>query len=213
MIQNRRLKIALMTGIAGGRKSLKLPHGGILVTCVALHQGVCADQRKPILMVANRVDGNLPTFYAVALFAIGAELAAMNVRMAVGAAGTYIFEHQAQVALSAPYIRVHSAQGILRLVVVEFRKAANRLPAGKGMAVLAGSSQPPMRTPHRCMRSCGRLLRRIGRRQQRSDRHDQCEKASRHLNLIPRMPVEGTQRRECMHAAKLTAEGSPWPPW
>ena len=41
---------------------------------------------------------------------------------------------------------VHSAQRILRLVVIEFRNGANRLPRIRRVAVLAGDIQVSVRT-------------------------------------------------------------------
>ena len=42
-----------------------------------------ADQREAILVVANRLHGHFPTLDRVTRFAITAELAAVNVRVAI----------------------------------------------------------------------------------------------------------------------------------
>lgn len=52
-----------------------------------------ADQREAILMITNRLHRDLPALDGVARFAIRAELAAVEVRMAVRAFLTHIGEN------------------------------------------------------------------------------------------------------------------------
>src|ERR1035438_9238879 len=85
VVENRRLEVLLMAGVTSRRQSLELPGRGILVALVALHQGVRPYQRKAVLVVANRILRDIPTLDRVATFALGAELAAMNIRVAIGA--------------------------------------------------------------------------------------------------------------------------------
>ncbi len=104
----------------------------------ALQHGVSADQRKAVLVVPDLLIGSFPTFHRVALFASGAELAAVNIGVAVRATGACVLEHQIGVALAAGHLDVHSAQRIAGLVVVEFGDVADRFPVGGGVAVFAG---------------------------------------------------------------------------
>jgi hypothetical protein len=121
VINNWSKKVLLVAGIAGGRQADKLPRRRVLVTVFALQQGVCPNQGESILVVLNRLQRNLPAFYRVAVRAIGAKLTPMEVGVTIGALRTHIFEDQAGVALAAPYVLVHAAQGISGQVVIEFR--------------------------------------------------------------------------------------------
>jgi len=62
----------------------------------------------------------------------------MNIRVTVGAMGTYIFEDEISVALSTCHLLVHAAQRIAGVVMIELRIRANRFPACVGVALLAG---------------------------------------------------------------------------
>ena len=119
----------------------------------ALDQRVCAYQGKAVLVIANRFQGDIPPLHGVATFAIGAELAAMNVGVAISAGLTYVLEDEAGVALGASNLLVHAAQGVAGLVVIEFRIAANWLPTGVGMTVLARRCDWPMGIRHLGLRS------------------------------------------------------------
>lgn len=74
----------------------------------------------------------------MALFAASAELAAVQVRMAVRALRAYVAEHQINMTAAAVHLFVQAAQGIGSPVVAEFRLAANRFPTGEGMATVTG---------------------------------------------------------------------------
>lgn len=100
-----------------------------------------ANQGETIEVLTSSLQGNTPTFHGVALFAISTELRFMNVGMTVGALGADIREHGAGVALHACDFGVHTHERILRLVVIEFRDIADRLPTGGRMAVVAGDVQ------------------------------------------------------------------------
>jgi hypothetical protein len=106
------------------------------VACFALHHGVRADQWKPILVILNVPVGDLPAFHGMATFAIRAELAAMDIRMTIGAMSTYILENKRGVALGAAYILVHSPQRIAGVVVIELGDGADRLPTRVRVTVL-----------------------------------------------------------------------------
>ena len=68
-----------------------------------------ADERKAILVVANRGHGDVPAFDGVTRFAIRAELATMNVRMAVRALLSKIRKGEFHMTLGALHFFVHSA--------------------------------------------------------------------------------------------------------
>jgi hypothetical protein len=72
-------------------------------------------------VIANGVEGDIPTLDGVTAFTICAELAAMDVGVAICAVLADIFEDEAGMALSAAYFLMHTAQGISCLVVIEFR--------------------------------------------------------------------------------------------
>lgn len=96
---------------------------------VALHNGMRAEQWKPIEVVLNRLIGNLPAQNRVALCAIGSHLRAVNVRVAIGAIFSDVRKYRLRVATRAGNFRVHSAQRVFRGVVIEFGDRANRGPA------------------------------------------------------------------------------------
>lgn len=149
----RVLPIIHVAGLARCRKSQELPDSGALVTLVALHHGVRAQQRKSVEVLLDRLIRDIPTRHGVALGAIGSHLTAMNVGVAVRAVFADIRKDRFDVALRAGNFFVHAAKGISRGVVVEFRNGANRNPAGAGVAVLARNGKRAVRVP------CGLLLR------------------------------------------------------
>jgi len=55
VVDDRGLKIFLMARVASCREPEKLPAGCILVALIALHQGMCSDERKAILVVFDCV--------------------------------------------------------------------------------------------------------------------------------------------------------------
>lgn len=95
----------------------------------------------------------------MAAFAVGSELTAMNVGMAVCATRADIMKNQGCVALSTGHIFMHAAERITGLIVIEFRAGADRLPAGIGVAVLAGNGDRPMGIGHLRSRIYSGLLR------------------------------------------------------
>ncbi len=87
---------------------------------LALHQRVRTHQREAIGMVLDGLQRNLPPLHRMALRAIGAKLAAVNIGMAVRTLRADVLEHHAGVALRAGYILMHPAQRISGKVVIEF---------------------------------------------------------------------------------------------
>ena len=141
------LKLRHVTGRASSRESLVLADGGALVTLVALHHRMRTEQRKPVEVILNGLHRNIPTAHRVALGTIGAELTAMNIRVAVRAVLADIGEDGPDMAFRAINFFVHSAKRISRGVVVEFWDRANRGPARARVTILAGYRKGSVRTP------------------------------------------------------------------
>ena len=161
-----RLKIFRVTGIAGGLETLELTHRSALMARVAIQRRMRSHQGKTILVVLDLLHRNLPAFHGVALFASGAELALVNVGVAVGALGRHIAEYQLGMAGHAGHFFVHAAQGIPGLVVIKLRHAADGLPSTERVAVLARDIQRSMRTP-------GGLVALLGHRGQGTQHREQ----------------------------------------
>lgn len=98
---------------------------------------MCPDQRKPILVIPDSVQRDLPAPNGVALLAVGAHLAAMQVGVAVRALLADIGEDEAGMARRAVQLLMHAAQRIAGLIVVELGDRADWLPTRVGMAVFA----------------------------------------------------------------------------
>lgn len=176
VIENRGEEVVLMAGIAICRKALELTGGGVLVALFALNQRVCAYKWKAVLVIAYCFQGNVPPLHGVATFAIGTELSAMNVGVAISASFTYVLENEAGVALGASNLLVHAAQGVAGLVVIEFRIGSDGLPTGVGVTVLARYGDWPMGIRNLGLRSDrGRRRMVIGC----LDRHDSEERQHR----------------------------------
>ena len=77
------LKVVRVARVTLGREPLKLSCGCAFVARFAVNGRVRTDQREAILVVAYRLYSDTPTFNRVTRFAIGAELRAVNVGMAV----------------------------------------------------------------------------------------------------------------------------------
>lgn len=123
--------------ITCGGQSDKLPHGRALVTVRAFGHRMRAHQRKAVRVVLDFLRGYLPALHRVALLAIGAELAPVNVSVAIRAMGAHVLEHHRRVALGAAHFLVHAAQRIPCLVVIELGHGPDRFPACVSMTVLA----------------------------------------------------------------------------
>ena len=122
-------EVPLMARIASGGQTLELAHGRVLVTRIAVHRGVRADQWKTIDVLVDLLNRNIPALYGVALLAVGAHLPLVNVRVAVRALGAHVREDQLGVALRTAQALMHAAQGILRGVVIKLGNGPERLPS------------------------------------------------------------------------------------
>src|ERR1700756_4584925 len=92
-------------------------------------------------MIAYRLYRNRPTLNCVARFAIGAELPAVKIGMAVRALLAHVGKYQFDMALRARHFFVHAPQRVARRVVFKFRNATDGLPTQRGMAVFAGNTK------------------------------------------------------------------------
>ena len=143
------LKVRLVAGEARRRHRLKFAVGAALVAGIAVHSCVGTGQRETIVVLLHIFNGDRPSADGVALLAIRAQLALVNIGVAVLAALPNVGENHLHVTLGAGDSRVHAAQRIARLVMVELRNCADRPPAIRGVAVLARDRQAAVRTvPH-----------------------------------------------------------------
>ena len=141
-----RLKVCQVAGVARRRHNLELAVGAVLVAGIAVDRRVGTGQREAVVVLLDVFNSDRPSADGVALFAIRAQLALVNISMAVLAALADAGEDHFDVTLGAGDGRVHAAQRIARLIVVEFRNSANRFPAIRGVAILAGNGQTAVRT-------------------------------------------------------------------
>ncbi len=116
------------------------------MTGIAVHSGVRSGERKSIVVLLHLLDRNLPSTYGMALLAIRAELALMNVGVAVLATLPDTAEYGFHMTLRASHDLVHSAQRVLRLVVIELWDGADRFPGAGCVTVLAWNIQSTVRT-------------------------------------------------------------------
>ena len=87
----------------------------------------------------------------------------MYVSVAIGAARTNFLEDQAEVALRAGDLRVHPAERISCLIVIELRIGADWLPTRVGVALLAGNRKCAMRIGDLRLRASDTGPRVVGR--------------------------------------------------
>lgn len=140
------------------------------MTGAAVQRGVSPQQRKSVLVLVDLLGGNLPTFHAVTLLTIRAELAFMNVGVAIGALVTHVGEYRFDVALRAGHSLMHTSQWIASLVMVELRHVADRLPSAQGVAILARNVQGAVRAASIAIGLRLRPRRQDGDQQQERDK-------------------------------------------
>jgi hypothetical protein len=127
------------------RKTLpiELSYRSHFVTGIAIHDRVRTDQREPVLMFVDVVNGDLPTVHAMTDVALRPIFAAVQVGMAILALLANVAEDGIKMAFLAGYVDVHAAERIGRLVVIKLRVLANRHPSCRRMTILAGRFQEP----------------------------------------------------------------------
>ena len=135
------LPIFQVAGIATRRESEEYSRSRLLVAFLAVNRGMGAEKREAILVILHLLVYGCPALHRVALSAIRAHLAAVNIRVTIDAVLPHIGEDRIQVTESAFHTLVHSAQRISRLVVVEFRVRLDRAPRGSGVTILTRDSE------------------------------------------------------------------------
>ncbi len=157
-------EIRLVAGEARSRHRFESAIGTVLVAGVAVDGGVSPSQRETIIVILDVLVRDLPSADSVALFAICAQLAPMNVGVTILAALADVGKNRLNVTLSAGHGSVHTTQRVPGLIVVKFRNSADRLPCACGMAVLTRNREIAMRAP--CARgglgscACGKCRKR-----------------------------------------------------
>jgi hypothetical protein len=97
-------------------------------------------------VIANRIDIHTPAVDRVAILAGSAELAAMDISVAISALLTDVSKNFLYVARITRDILVHAAQWILGFaIVVELDSLPDGRPACSGMAVLASDGKRTVR--------------------------------------------------------------------
>lgn len=173
------LELGRMATDAIRGESLELAHRRILVAAVALQQGMRSHQRKAVEVLLHGLHADPPAFYGVAIFATSAELAPVDIRVAVRALRARVPEHQVGMALPAGYPFMHPAQGKLGVVVIKLRDIADRLPGCEAVTVLARQIQITVRVARSglalagCLRGMARRLRRQSSRSTQQEPDDQ----------------------------------------
>ena len=137
----------LVTRITLRRESLELPDRSALVAVRTIQPRMPPNEWETVFVFPNSLQNNVPPFDRMALFAIGAHLSPVNVGVAVCAIRAHVGEHRLGMALRASHSLVQAAQRVLGLIMVELGDRANRLPAHRGVAVLAGDVQVAVGAP------------------------------------------------------------------
>jgi hypothetical protein len=97
-------------------------------------------------MILDLLDGDAPSAHRVALRAIRAQLALVDIRVAVLAFVAHVVEHHLYVASCAGYTDVHPAQRIRGLIMIELRNGPDGLPTLCRVAILAREVETTVRT-------------------------------------------------------------------
>jgi len=124
--------------LSGKTLPIELAYRSYSVTRIAIHHGVGTDQREPVLMFVDVVNGNLPSIHAMTDVALRSVLTAVQVSMAILTLLADVAEDRIEVAFLAGHLDVHATERISRLVVIKLRVLANWHPGRRRMAVLAG---------------------------------------------------------------------------
>ncbi len=96
-------------------------------------------------MLGHLLHGDLPTAHGMAFLAVAAELAFVNVRMAISAVSAHIRKNQLDVALAARHGLMSPPERIGGFIMVEVRLAPDRAPACRSMAAFARNPQGSVR--------------------------------------------------------------------
>ena len=183
----RAIQVRLVTADASCRQALELTDCRALMAIIALQRRVGSQQRKPVLVIFYLLNGNIPALHRVALRAIRAHFALVHVGVAVLAVLRHISENRFDVAQHALHFFMHSAQGIFRFIVIEFRNCLDGTPSCSGVAVLTWDRE-------RAVRTTGSLPLRIGNRSvgwlqcEEQEPAQKLKKSARNCPLIQELP-------------------------
>jgi hypothetical protein len=125
-------------------ESLKNANRRALMALLTLHGGMRSKKWEPVLVILDLLDGYIPPAHGVALCAVGPELPAVYVSVAIGTVLSYISKYRFCMALRALHFFVHPAQRIICVVVVEFRIRPDRAPGVCCMAIFARDHKRPV---------------------------------------------------------------------
>jgi hypothetical protein len=128
-------------------------------------------------VILHLLHRNVPAIYRVALSAIRTHLTAVDVRMAIRAILPHVREHGLCVAFKAFHLFVHPSEGIICIVVVEFRIRFDRAPPCRRVAIFARDGQ---RRAVRIARNC--FISSLGRLRSLRGRRTTCGCASQQWN-------------------------------
>ena len=103
------------------------------------------DQREAVLVILNGLQRDLPSFDGVTICAASAELALVDIGVAIGTLGADVLEDHTGMALGASHFLVHAAQRIPSQIMIELRIGPYGLPACRGMAIRARNRNRTMR--------------------------------------------------------------------
>jgi hypothetical protein len=146
MIRDSRALVFLqVAGCTRGAQADKLAHRGSLVARIAISESVGPQQWEPVLMFSHSLNGHTPTAHCVALLAIPAQLAPVNVRVALRAVSPHVREDQLNVALAAGHGLMSTTQRIRGLIVAKVRCGPYRGPVRRGVTTFACDSQGSVR--------------------------------------------------------------------
>jgi hypothetical protein len=146
------IKVVDVTGIAVGVESLKCSNRFVLVAVLALKGCMSAKKREPVRMSISALYNLAPSANVMALFAIAAEFAAVNIRMTIGALRSDICKNQFYVTLPAIQPLMHPFQRKSGSAVVKIGKRADRFEACCIMTIPARQFDRAVRTGHRFLR-------------------------------------------------------------
>ena len=123
-------EVCRVAGIALRGHRLEFTGGSSLVAGIAVDRSMRSGQRKAVVMLLNLLNGDLPSTDGVALLAVRSQLALVNVGVTILANLSNIGENRPDVTFSTTHRLMHAAQRIFRLVMIEFRNAADWFPRG-----------------------------------------------------------------------------------
>ncbi len=123
----RTIIVADVTGSAVRAESAEHSNGGAFVAAFAFYSRMGANQGKAVGVTIDILGDLPPSASTMALLAVAPKLAAMNVRVAIGALGSDICKNKLPMALPAIHPLVHSHEGKSRCTMIEIWKWADRL--------------------------------------------------------------------------------------